>query len=266
MAPTSFQFHVENGVGTIMLDRPERMNALTFQVYAELRDLMLALRDDDSVKVVIITGAGRAFCTGGDVGDIIGKLFERDAPGLLEFTRMTCDLIRNMRALPKPIIAALNGTVAGAGAAIALASDLRIAAPTARIAFLFTRVGLSGADMGACYLLPRVVGAARATEILMTGDFISADQALAWGLYNRVVDADNLHDESRALAHKLAAGPAFGIMMTKELINRGMGIDLHTALRTEEEVQALCMLHPDFREAYDAWVEKRQPRYKPNHR
>src|SRR4029450_2980203 len=186
-SPTSFLFDQDpSGIATITLNRPERLNALTFEVYRELTDTFAALREEKSVRVVVITGAGRAFCSGGDVHDIIGELFSRDMEGLLEFTRMTCELIENIRALPKPVIASLNGTTAGAGACIALASDLRIASDTARVAFLFVKVGLAGTDMGASYLLPRVVGLAKASEMLYTGDFVSAPEAERIGLYNRV--------------------------------------------------------------------------------
>ena len=255
--PKSFRFELADGVATITLDRPDVLNALTFEVYAELRDLFVTLQTLDAVRVVVVTGAGRAFCTGGDVKDIIGALFARDMAGLLEFTRMTCDLIKNMRTLRKPIIASLNGTVAGAGAVIALASDLRIAAESAKIAFLFTKVGLSGADMGAAWMLPRVVGTAKATEILMTGDFVSATEAERLGLYNRVVPAEELAGATAAMARKLAQGPAFGLAMTKEMINREASMDFLTALEAEAQAQTLCMIHPDFREAYEAFVGKR---------
>src|SRR2546422_8528522 len=194
---TTFLYEQSNGIGTITLNRPERLNALTFEIYRELTDTFLALRDEQDVRAVVITGAGRAFCSGGDVNDIIAQLFKRDMQGLLEFTRMTCDLIRSMRALPKPVIAGLNGTTAGAGACIALAADIRIASEDAKIAFLFVKVGLSGADMGATYLLPRVVGLARATEMLYTGDFITAREAERIGLYNRVVPPDELASVTR---------------------------------------------------------------------
>src|ERR671918_1713601 len=191
--PASFLLEQDaDGVATITLNRPERLNALTFEVYRELTDTFAALREESAVRVVVITGAGRAFCSGGDVHDIIGELFSRNMEGLLEFTRMTCELVHNIRSLPKPVIASLNGTTAGAGACIALASDIRFASEDAKIAFLFVKVGLSGADMGAAYLLPRVVGLAKATELLYTGDFISAAEAERIGLYNRVVTADQL--------------------------------------------------------------------------
>jgi enoyl-CoA hydratase/carnithine racemase len=259
--PKSFLYEARDNVGWITLNRPERLNALTFEVYRELTDTFAALRSEDNVRAVVITGAGRAFCSGGDVHDIIGELFKCDMQGLLEFTRMTCELIRNIRALPKPVIASLNGTTAGAGACIALASDIRLAAPSAKIAFLFVRVGLSGADMGAAYLLPRLVGLAKATEMLYTGDFVSAEEAQKIGLYNRVVPAEELMNETRALATRLAAGPAFALMMTKEMLNRELNVSLDTALEWEAQAQATCMQHPDYREAYEAFVEKREPRF-----
>jgi enoyl-CoA hydratase/carnithine racemase len=259
LSPKSFLYEAREGVGYITLNRPERLNALTFEVYRELTDTFAALRSETDVRAVVLTGAGRAFCSGGDVHDIIGPLFERDTQGLLEFTRMTCELVRNIRALPKPVIASLNGTTAGAGACIALASDIRIASPAAKIAFLFVRVGLSGADMGAAYLLPRIVGLAKATEMLYTGDFVSAEEAEKMGLYNRVVAADELADVTRELAERLAAGPSFALMMTKEMLNREMDVSLDTALEWEAQARATCMQHPDYREAYEAFVEKREP-------
>ena len=258
---TSFLYQIDAGIATITLNRPERLNALTFEVYRELTDTFAALRHERDVRAVVITGAGRAFCSGGDVHDIIGELFERDMQGLLEFTRMTCELVRNIRALPRPVIASLNGTTAGAGACIALASDIRIASPAAKIAFLFVRVGLSGADMGAAYLLPRLVGLARATELLYTGDFIDAREAERIGLYNRVVPAEELEGATRTLAARMASGPAFALAMTKEMLNREMEVSLDTALEWEAQAQAACMQHPDYREAYEAFVEKREPKF-----
>lgn len=260
--PTSFHYERSNtGVATITLNRPERLNALTFEVYRELTDTFAALRTENDVRVVVITGSGRAFCSGGDVHDIIGELFARDMEGLLEFTRMTCDLIRNIRALPKPVIASLNGTTAGAGACIALASDIRIASLEARIAFLFVKVGLSGADMGAAHLLPRVVGLAKATELLYTGDFISAPEAERIGLYNRVVPAGDLANITREFAERLAQGPSFALAKTKEMLNREIDMNLNAALECEAQAQAICMQHPDYREAYEAFVAKRPPRF-----
>lgn len=260
--PGSFHFEQSaQGVATITLNRPERLNALTFEVYRELTDTFAALKDEADVRAVVITGAGRAFCSGGDVHDIIGELFSRDMEGLLEFTRMTCELIANIRALPKPVIASLNGTTAGAGACIALASDIRIASDQAKIAFLFVKVGLSGADMGAAYLLPRVVGLGKATELLYTGDFISAAEAEAIGLYNRVVAPDQLAEITREVAERLASGPSFAIAKTKEMLNREMNMNLSAALECEAQAQAICMQHPDYREAYEAFVEKRRPKF-----
>jgi enoyl-CoA hydratase/carnithine racemase len=261
--PKSFLYEVrDGGVGWITLNRPERLNALTFEVYRELTDTFSQLRAEESVRAVVITGAGRAFCSGGDVHDIIGPLFERDMQGLLEFTRMTCELVRNIRALPKPVIASLNGTTAGAGACIALASDIRLASLEAKIAFLFVRVGLSGADMGAAYLLPRVVGLAKATELLYTGDFIDAREAERIGLYNRVVTADELGDVTREFATRMARGPGFALAMTKEMLNREMEVSLDTALEWEAQAQSQCMQHPDYREAYEAFTEKRAPQFR----
>lgn len=261
--PTTFLYEQdEQGIATITLNRPERLNALTFEVYRELTDTFAALRDERDVRVVVITGAGRAFCSGGDVHDIIGELFSRDMEGLLEFTRMTCELIHNMRALPKPVIASLNGTTAGAGACIALASDLRIASEDARIAFLFVKVGLAGTDMGASHLLPRIVGLSKATELLYTGDFITAAEAERIGFYNRVVAADQLQTATRDFAERLARGPAFALGKTKEMLNRELHMDFTAALESEAQAQAICMQHPDYREAYEAFVAKRDPSFK----
>jgi len=262
-SPSSFIYEkTESGIATITLNRPERLNALTFEVYRELTDTFATLRDQDDVRVVVITGAGRAFCSGGDVKDIIGELFSRDVEGLLEFTRMTCELVRNIRLLPKPVIASLNGTTAGAGACIALASDIRIATEDARIAFLFVKVGLSGADMGAAYLLPRVVGLAKATELLYSGDFISAHEAERIGLYNQVVPSTaELATATNTLAERLARGPGFALAKTKEMLNRELNMNLEAALECEAQAQAICMQHPDYREAYEAFVAKREPKF-----
>ncbi|HEX8746414.1 MAG TPA: enoyl-CoA hydratase family protein, partial [Pyrinomonadaceae bacterium] len=239
--PKSFLFEVRERVGLITLNRPERLNALTFEVYRELTDTFAALRAEEEVRAVVITGAGRAFCSGGDVRDIIADLQSLDVQGQFEFTRLTCELIRRMRQLRKPVIACVNGAAAGAGAVIALAADLRIAVEEARIAFLFVRVGLSGADMGACFLLPRYVGLGRATELLYTGDFITAREAERIGLYNRVVAADALAEETRSLAARLASGPSFALGVTKEMLNRELETSLDTALEWEAQAQALCL-------------------------
>lgn len=252
----------DTGVATITLNRPDRLNALTFDVYEELTDTFRSLDQEPGIRTVVITGAGRAFCSGGDVEDIIGALFERDAEGLLAFTRLTCDLIAAIRSCKLPVIAALNGTVAGAGAVIATACDVRIADESAKIAFLFTKVGLSGADMGAAWLLPRVIGWGRATELLMTGDFIDADEAYRIGLYNRVVArGTDVVAEAQSLATRLAAGPSEALAVTKAALNAETSMDLDRALDAEARAQADCMRHPNFKEAYAAFREKRKPRF-----
>ena len=257
LQPRSFRYLEEEGIGTITLNRPDRLNALTFEVYAELRDFFVTLADRGSLKVVIITGEGRGFCSGGDVDAIIGALLKQGMTELLTFTRMTGALIASIRALPKPVIAAVNGMAAGAGAVIALASDFRIAVPQASLAFLFTKVGLAGADMGAAYLLPRVVGLARATELLMLGEKVSAEEALRIGLVNKVVAPESLLAEARALAARLAAGPSFAIGMTKTLLNQELDTDFASAIEAEAQGQAICMQAPAFRAAYDAFKSRK---------
>lgn len=261
IATKSFRYELDRStsVATLTLDRPERLNALTFEVYAELKATFDALDSESGVRAVLLTGEGRAFCSGGDVEAIIGELFERDAEGLLEFTRATGALIRSMIACRRPIVGALNGTVAGAGAVIAAACDIRIAAASAKIAFLFTKVGLSGADMGASWLLPRLVGLGRATELLMTGDFIDAATAERIGLYHRVVADDRLRDEARVWAERLAVGPSLALEVTKKMLYREAAMDLDSALGAEVEIQALCMQDANFREAYEAFRAKRKP-------
>ena len=261
MTPRSFLYECNDGVAVLTLNRPDRLNALTFEVYAELANFIRSLDSDTRCRVLVLTGAGKAFCSGGDVEDIIGELFKRDMKGLLEFTRLTVDAVRAIRNLRKPVIGALNGTTCGAGAAIAMACDMRIAGEKAKCAFLFTKVGLSGADMGACFLLPRLVGMAKATELLMGGEFIDARECHRIGLYNEVVAQEAVLPRAVEWAHKLARGPQFGLMMTKELLNRALSLDLETALEAEAQAQAICMQHPDFRESYDAWVQKREPRF-----
>lgn len=255
--PTSFGYAEDHGVATITLTRPDRLNALTFEVYAELRDLFGSLAAAPGVKAIIITGEGRGFCSGGDVDAIIGELLKQDMDQLLAFTRMTGALIRNIRAVPVPVIAAINGVAAGAGAVIALACDFRLACPKASLAFLFTKVGLAGADMGAAYLLPRVVGLARATELLMLGDRVSADDALRLGLLNSVVAPEALMDEARALANRLASGPTFALGMTKTLLNQELDIDFAAAIEAEAQGQAICMQTPSFRQAYEAFKSRK---------
>lgn len=261
MTPKSFLYEEQNGVATITLNRPHTLNSLTFEVYRELTDTFAKLKGRDGVRVVVLTGKGRAFCTGGDVNEIIGPLLYRTPDQLHEFTRMTCDLIHAMRTLRRPIVASLNGTVAGAGAALALASDLRIAADTAKIAFLFVKVGLSGADMGAAQLLPRLVGAGRAAELLMTGDFIDAAEAYRIGLYNRVVPPDSLGEATAEMVGRLARGPVHGLAVTKEALNHEAPMTLEAALEYEARVQAELMSGADFREGFAAFTARRKPRF-----
>jgi enoyl-CoA hydratase/carnithine racemase len=262
-SPTSFLYDHDAaaGVATITLNRPDRLNALTFEIYDELRNTFRALDTEPGVRAIVITGSGKAFSSGGDVNEIIGALLGRDYRAMLEFTRMTCDLVLAMRRCRRPIVAALNGTTAGAGAVIATAADIRVAVASARIAFLFTKVGLSGADMGSAWLLPRIVGFGRASELLMTGDFITAAEALRIGLYNRVVEDGQAVTAAREIAQKLAGGPSFAIEITKDALNREAQMDMAAALESEAQIQASLMLHPDFKEAYEAFVARRPPRF-----
>jgi enoyl-CoA hydratase/carnithine racemase len=263
MAPRSFLYSLDpkTQVATLTLNRPDRLNALTFEVYAELRDTFRALDTEPGVRAIVLTGAGRGFCSGGDVEDIIGALFGRGPEELLQFTRMTCDLVLAIRRCRRPVIAALNGTVAGAGAVIAAACDFRIAAESAKIAFLFVRVGLSGADMGASWLLPRLVGLGHATELLMTGEFIAAQRAAEIGLYHCVVPQAQLAAEATAFAEKLAHGPTDAIAVTKQALNLEAHMTLEQALDHEARVQAELMEHPNYREAYEAFRAKREPSF-----
>lgn len=255
-----FALSVDAGVATLTLDRADRLNALTFEVYTELGRWFR--QPDPAIRAIVITGAGRAFCSGGDVEDIIGQLFARDLQGLLQFTRLTGELVAAMRAHPAPIVAAVNGVAAGAGAIIAMASDLRIASTQAKVAFLFNKVGLSGADMGACHLLPRIIGQGRASEWLYLGEVIRAEEAWRAGFFNRIVEPDALLPEAQALARRLADGPAFANSVTKVQLHREMDVSLDAAIEMEAQAQAICMVHPDFREAYEAWVEKRKPAFR----
>jgi enoyl-CoA hydratase/carnithine racemase len=262
-APASFlREDSDSGVTTITLNRPDRLNALTFEIYDELRHTFRALSTEPGVRAVVITGTGKAFCSGGDVRDIIGRLIGRDYRELLEFTRMTCDLVLAIRQCRRPVIAAVNGTTAGAGAVIAAACDIRIAAVSARIAFLFTKVGLSGADMGAAWLLPRIVGSGRAAELLMTGDFITAEEALRIGLYNRLVADGETLAAATAFAEQIAEGPSFALEITKDALEREATADFRSALDSEAQIQASLMTHADFREAYEAFVAKRPPKFR----
>lgn len=259
--PYNFLYEVSDGVATLTLNRPEVMNALTFEVYAQLRDLFAALRTDESVKAVVLTGAGDNFCSGGDVHEIIGELLQCDMRGHLEFTRMTGAVVQNMRTLDKPIIAALNGMVAGAGTVLALASDLRIASEKARFAFLFTKVGLTGADMGAGYLLPRVVGLGRASELLLLGDTIDAATAERYGLVNRVVPHNEVLSKAQEWAHRLAQGPTLAISMTKHMLNHELSMDLASAIEAEAQAQALMLMGDDHRRFYEAFKSKEKPTF-----
>lgn len=256
-----FLYSVENNIATITLNRPEVLNALTLEIYAQLRDLFEDLRYDDKVNVVVITGTGRAFCSGGDVHTIIGEVLKRDMHGHLEFCRMTGHLIRNMRLLPKPIISAINGTAAGAGAVIALASDFRLMSQSAKFAFLFSRVGLTGADMGSAFLLPRVVGQGRATELLMLGDDVDPVTAEYYGLVNKVVAAELLLPGALELAQRLAAGPTYAYGVTKLMINNEWTMDINSALESEAQAQALMMMGEDHRIFYEAFKEKQKPKF-----
>jgi enoyl-CoA hydratase/carnithine racemase len=257
-----FSFELADAVATIRFDRPDVLNALTFEVYADLRDLLAELPHHDDVRVIVITGEGRGFCSGGDVNEIIGALLEMGTGRLLEFTRMTGALVANMRACPLPIIAAVNGVAAGAGAVIALAADLRLLARSATFSFLFTKVGLAGADMGSAYLLPRVVGLGRATELLMLGGSVAAEEALRIGLGYRVVDDDRLEAETDRLARGFAEGPALAYANTKMLLSRELDMDLAGALELEAATQALLMTSEDPSEFYDAFKSKRPPKWK----
>jgi enoyl-CoA hydratase/carnithine racemase len=256
-----FDYRVEEGVGTVTFSRPDTLNSLTFEVYAELERLAWECQSDESVRVLVLTGAGKGFCSGGDVHEIIGQLGARDVKGMLEFTRMTGAVVRNLRLLDKPVVASINGIAAGAGAVLALASDFRIMADAARFAFLFTRVGLTGADMGAAFLLPKVVGLGRATELLMLGDTIDAATAERYGLATRVVPASRLADETRALARRLADGPGQALGMTKRMLNNEWGMDLVSAIEAEAQAQALLLMAEDHKEFYRAFTEKRPPRF-----
>ncbi|MCE7939480.1 enoyl-CoA hydratase family protein [bacterium] len=260
--PFDFDYRVDDaGVATITFNRPDVLNAITLGIYAQLRDLMEALRYDDAVKAIVLTGEGRAFCSGGDVHEIIGQLLDADVKDHLDFTRMTGITVRNMRLLDKPIVAAVNGVAAGAGAVLALASDLRIASDKASFAFLFTKVGLTGADMGAAYLLPKIVGLGRANEILMFGDKVDAATAERWGLVNRVVPPDDVLPTAQAWARRLAEGPTQAIRMTKRRIQTELHMDLIAAIESEAEAQALLMMAEDHRVFHAAFTGKTEPRW-----
>jgi enoyl-CoA hydratase/carnithine racemase len=260
LEPTHFRWAFDDGVATITLDRPEKKNPLTFESYAELLDLFCALNTTRQVRVVVLTGAGGNFCSGGDVHEIIGPLTRMDLLGLREFTTMTGDLVRAMRDCAQPIIAAVEGVCAGAGAILAMASDIRLASPDAKTAFLFSRVGLSGADMGACAILPRIIGHGRAAELLFTGRSMSALEAERWGFYSRI--ENDVQTEAQALARQLADGPILAHFMTKRQLDAEWAVPIETALDMEAEAQADCMTTRDFTRAYEAFAAKRKPEFK----
>ena len=262
--PKHFLWRQEGRVGLVTLNRPEKKNPLTLESYAELRDLFRALAKIDTVRCVVLCGAGGNFCSGGDVHEIIGPLTRRDAAGLLEFTRMTGDLVKAMRHCPQPIVAAVDGVCAGAGAILAMASDFRLATPRASTAFLFTRVGLAGCDMGACAILPRIIGQGRASELLYTGRSMSADEALAWGFFNRLVSADELLNESLQLAARIAAGPTLAHAMTKRMLHAEWNLSVDAAIDAEAQAQASCMQTEDFQRAYRAFAAKQKPQFEGN--
>jgi len=260
-APVHFEWATSDGVAKITLKGPEHKNPLTFDSYAELRDTFRGLVYAEDIKAVVLAGSEGNFSSGGDVRGIIGPLTEMDMSDLLRFTRMTGDLVKAMRACPQPVIAAVDGVCAGAGAAIAMASDLRLGTPGARVAFLFTRVGLAGCDMGACAMLPRIIGQGRSAELLFTGRSMPADEAERWGFFNRLVEPDDLLEEATQLANGLAEGPNFAHGMTKTMLNQEWNMGLDAAIESEAQAQAICMQTRDFERAYHAFMEKRQPEF-----
>ncbi len=263
-AAQHFRWEVDGKVATITLDRPERKNPITFASYAELRDLFRALKYASDVHAVVVTGAGGNFCSGGDVHEIIGPLVRLPAPELLMFTRMTGDLVLAMRGCPQPIVAAVDGVCAGAGAIVAMASDLRLATARSKTAFLFNRVGLAGCDMGACAMLPRIVGQGRASELLYTGRALGGEEGERWGFFNRLVAPETLLAEAQALARELAAGPTFANGITKTMLHQEWGMTIEQAVEAEAQAQALCMLTEDFKRAYRAFVAKTKPVFEGN--
>ncbi|WP_366511517.1 enoyl-CoA hydratase family protein [Maricaulis sp.] len=263
-APEHFLWTFADGVATITLNRPDRKNPLTFESYAELRNLFRDLVYVKPVQAVIVTGAGGNFCSGGDVHEIIGPLVQKDMAGLLDFTRMTGDLVKAVRDCPQPVIAAVDGICVGAGAIMAMAADLRIATPEAKTAFLFNRVGLAGCDMGACAMLPRIIGQGRASELLFFGRSMSAEEGERWGFYNAIVGAESLMDTAREWAGRIAAGPNFANAMTKNQLNTEWDMSLHTAIEAEAQAQAICMQTRDFERAYQAFIAREKPVFEGN--
>lgn len=262
--PQHFRWTLDGKVATVTLDRPDKKNPLTFESYAELRDLFRDLVYVDTVHAVVLTGAGGNFCSGGDVHEIIGPLTRMTMPELLRFTRMTGDLVKAMRHARQPIIAAVDGICVGAGAIMAMASDLRIGTPEAKTAFLFNRVGLAGCDMGACAILPRIIGQGRASELLFTGRTMSAEEGERWGFFNRIVPQTMLLDEANVLAERLAAGPTFANAMTKNQLNLEWDMGIDAAIEAEAQAQAICMQTKDFVRAYEAFVNKTKPVFEGN--
>lgn len=261
---TVARYDISDAVATITLDRPERKNPLTFELYAELRDWFRALKSRDDVKTVVLTGAGGNFCSGGDVREIIGPLTEMGPRDLRKFTQMTGDLVKAMRAAPQPIVAAIDGVCAGAGAILAMASDLRYGTSRSNVAFLFVRVGLAGCDMGACAMLPRIIGLGRASELLYTGRAMSGTEALIWGFYNELCDPLRVFDRAHEVATSLAHGPTFAHAMTKKMLHEEWSMPLDAAIDAEAKAQAICMETKDFRRAYEAFINKRQPEFEGN--
>jgi enoyl-CoA hydratase/carnithine racemase len=253
------KLEVAGAVATLTLDRPERKNPLTFDSYSEMAAILRAAAHDDAVRAFVVTGAGGNFCSGGDVHEIIGPLLERDTKGLMQFTAMTGELVKAMRACPQPIVAAVDGVAAGAGAIIAMASDLRLGTARAKVAFLFNRVGLAGCDMGACAILPRIIGQGRASELLYRGRSLGGEEGLAWGFFNSLHAPDELRGAAAALAQEIAEGPSFGHAMTKRMLQMEWAMSLDQAIEAEAVAQALCMTTKDFRRAYDAFVAKQRP-------
>lgn len=264
LKPRHFDWRMEGDVAVVSLNRPGRKNPLTFESYAELRDSFRALVEAEDVSAVVLASNGGNFCSGGDVHEIIGPLVERDMKGLLAFTRMTGDLVKAIRGCPQPVIAAVDGVCVGAGAMIALAADLRLGTPGAKTAFLFTRVGLAGCDMGACALLPRVIGQGRAAELLFTGRSMNAEEGERWGFFNRLVAAEALEAEAVALAQRLAEGPNFAHGITKTMLNQEWAMGLEQAIEAEAQAQAICMQTADFERAYRAFVAKKKPVFEGN--
>jgi len=259
-----FQWQQDGDIGLVTLNCPERKNPLTFESYAELRDTFRALVDDESVKAVVISGQGGNFCSGGDVHEIIGPLTKMNMDGLLGFTRMTGDLIKAIRACPQPVIAAVDGVCVGAGAAIAMAADLRFGTAQSKVAFLFARVGLAGCDMGACAMLPRIIGQGRASELLFTGRSMSGDEAYNWGFYNKLCNSNDVYSDAVEMATRLADGPNFAHGVTKNQLNVEWDMPLDTAIEAEAQAQAICMQSEDFKRAYRAFVAKEKPEFEGN--